>query len=179
MIKARTTSVEDTRSLAADLAPLSKPGDLVLLAGDLGSGKTAFVQGFARGLGVVEPVTSPAFVLARSYQGRLPLMHLDVYRLEHIQELHDLGISELLDDGGVTVIEWGDVVASALPADFLEVRMSPGDDDDERLLSFRWVGSNWPNRAVALRRVLASWAVDGGPRPVDGAGPAPAPGEMG
>ena len=83
VIKARTTSVEDTRSLAAELSALAKPGDLVLLAGDLGAGKTAFVQGFARGLGVVEPVTSPAFVLARSYEGRLPLLHLDVYRLEH------------------------------------------------------------------------------------------------
>ncbi|HEX7276903.1 MAG TPA: tRNA (adenosine(37)-N6)-threonylcarbamoyltransferase complex ATPase subunit type 1 TsaE [Acidimicrobiales bacterium] len=161
MITARTTSVDETRALAAEVAPLAKPNDLVLLAGDLGAGKTAFVQGFARGLGVSEAVTSPAFVLARPYQGRLTLLHLDVYRLEHIQELHDLGISELLDDGGVTVIEWGDVVAPALPADFLEVRMSPGDDDDERLLSIRWVGSAWPPRAAALRRVVAPWAVDG------------------
>jgi tRNA threonylcarbamoyladenosine biosynthesis protein TsaE len=159
VIDARTTSVEDTRALAAALAPLAKPGDLVLLAGDLGAGKTAFVQGFARGLGILEPVTSPAFVLARSYHGRLPLLHLDVYRLEHLQELHDLGISELLDDGAVMVIEWGDVVASALPADFLEVRMSPGDGDDERLLSLRWVGSNWPNRAAAVRRAVGAWAV--------------------
>jgi len=161
VIKARTTSVDETRSLAAELAPLAKPGDLMLLAGDLGAGKTAFVQGFARGLGIVEPVTSPAFVLARGYEGRLPLLHLDVYRLEHLQELHDLGISELLDDGAVTVIEWGDVVASALPADFLEVRMSPGDGDDERELSFRWVGSSWPNRVAGLRRAIAAWAVAG------------------
>lgn len=161
MIEARTTSVADTRSLAAGIAPLAKPGDLLLLAGDLGAGKTAFVQGFAHGLGVTEPVTSPAFVLARSYPGRLTLLHLDVYRLEHIQELHDLGISELLDDGGVTVIEWGDVVAPALPADFLEVRMSPGDDADERLLSFRWVGPAWPPRVAALRRAVAAWAVAG------------------
>ncbi len=160
MIDARTTSVDDTRSLAAQLAPLAKPGDLLLLAGDLGAGKTAFVQGFARGLGVTEPVTSPAFVLARPYHGRLTLLHLDVYRLEHIQELHDLGISELLDDGGVTVIEWGDVVAPALPADFLEVRMTPGDDDDdERFLSIRWVGPGWPPRAAAVRRAVAAWAV--------------------
>lgn len=161
MIQARTTSVEDTRSLAAELAPLAKAGDLVLLAGDLGTGKTAFVQGFARGLGIIEPVTSPAFVLARAYDGRLPLLHLDVYRLEHLQELHDLGISEMLDDGAVTVIEWGDVVASALPADFLEVRMVPGEGDDDRLLSFRWVGSNWPNRAAGVRRAIAAWAVPG------------------
>ena len=159
MIEACTTSVDDTRALAAGVAPLAAPGDLILLAGDLGAGKTAFVQGFARGLGVSEPVTSPAFVLARPYEGRLTLLHLDVYRLEHIQELHDLGISELLDDGGVTVIEWGDVVASALPADFLEVRLTPGEADDERHLAIRWVGSSWPARAAALRRAVADWAV--------------------
>ena len=163
MIRARTSSVDDTRALAAEVAPLAWPGDLLLLAGELGAGKTAFVQGFARGLGVTEPVTSPAFVIARPYEGRLVLLHLDVYRLEHLQELHDLGISELLDDGGVTVIEWGDVVASALPADFLEVSMSPGDADDERILSMRWVGPSWPARASALRRAVAAWA-DGGDR---------------
>ena len=124
VITARTTSVDDTRALAAELAPLTAPGDLILLAGDLGAGKTAFVQGLARGLGVVEQVTSPAFVLARPYAGRVPLLHLDVYRLDYLQELHDLGITELLDEGGVTVIEWGDVVAPALPADFLEVRIT-------------------------------------------------------
>ncbi len=159
MITARTSSVADTRSLAAEVAPLARPGDLVLLSGDLGAGKTAFVQGFARGLGVAEAVTSPAYVLVRPYEGRIPLLHLDVYRLEHLQELQDLGISELLDDGGVTVIEWGDVVASALPPDFLEVRITPGDDDDQRLLSFRWVGSRWPARATALRQAVAAWAV--------------------
>ncbi len=158
MITARTTSVDDTRALAAELAPLTAPGDLILLAGDLGAGKTAFVQGLARGLGVVEQVTSPAFVLARPYAGRVPLLHLDVYRLDYIQELHDLGITELLDEGGVTVIEWGDVVAPALPADFLEVRITPGDDDDERRMAFRAVGPRWPARTAALRRAVAPWA---------------------
>ncbi|MGI8810353.1 MAG: tRNA (adenosine(37)-N6)-threonylcarbamoyltransferase complex ATPase subunit type 1 TsaE, partial [Acidimicrobiales bacterium] len=124
MIRASTTSVDDTRALAAEIAPLSAPGDLIVLAGDLGSGKTAFAQGFARGLGVEEPVTSPAFILVRTYEGgRLLLVHLDVYRLESMQEMVDLGIAEMLDDGGVTLIEWGDVVTPALPPDFLEVRL--------------------------------------------------------
>ncbi|MEA2703380.1 MAG: tRNA threonylcarbamoyladenosine biosynthesis protein TsaE [Actinomycetota bacterium] len=158
MITARTTSVDDTRALAAELAPLTVPGDLILLAGDLGTGKTAFVQGLARGLGVIDQVTSPAFVLARPYAGRLSLLHLDVYRLDHLQELHDLGITELLDEGGVTVIEWGDVVAQALPADFLEVRLTADeDDDDERRLAFRTVGPRWPARTAALRRAVAPW----------------------
>lgn len=162
MISLRTTSAEDTRALAAEVASLAKPGDLLLLVGDLGAGKTAFVQGFAAGLGVTEPVTSPAFVLARPYQGRLPLVHLDVYRLEHLNELHDLGISEMLDDGGVTVIEWGDVVAPALPADFLEVSLATDDgEDDERLVTIRWVGRRWAPRAAALQRAVEAWAVGG------------------
>lgn len=159
MIRAATTSVDDTRALAAEIASLSAPGDLVVLAGDLGTGKTAFAQGFARGLGVDEPVTSPAFILVRTYDGRLPLVHLDVYRLETMQEIVDLGIAELLDDGGVTLIEWGDAVAPALPADFLEVRLETADGPDDRLLTIRSVGPGWPPRAQALRRAMAPWTL--------------------
>ena len=157
MITAATKSVDDTRALAAEVAALAAPGDLVVLAGDLGTGKTAFAQGFARGLGVDEPVTSPAFVLVRTYDGRLPLVHLDVYRLDNMQELVELGISELLDEGAVTLVEWGDAVTPGLPADFLEVRLEDGGDADERLLTIRSVGPAWPPRADALRRAVAPW----------------------
>lgn len=159
MIEARTKSVDDTRALAAELAPLARPGDLILLAGGLGTGKTAFVQGFARGLGVEEPVTSPTFVLMRPYSGRIPLIHLDVYRLDRIQELLDIGITELLDEDGVTLIEWGDVVRPALPSDFLELELEAGDSDDERRISFRAAGPTWPPRLAAIRDAVAPWAV--------------------
>jgi tRNA threonylcarbamoyladenosine biosynthesis protein TsaE len=159
VIKAATTSVDDTRALAAEVAALAAPGDLIVLAGDLGAGKTAFAQGFARGLGVEEPVTSPAFILVHTYEGRLPLAHLDVYRLETMQELVDLGISELLDDGAVTLIEWGDAVAPGLPADFLEVRLEAGGGPDDRLFSIRSVGPGWPPRARALKEAVAKWVV--------------------
>jgi tRNA threonylcarbamoyladenosine biosynthesis protein TsaE len=160
VITAATKSVDDTRALAADMAALAAPGDLIVLAGDLGTGKTAFAQGFARGLGVDEPVTSPAFVLVRTYEGRLPLAHLDVYRLDYMQEIVDLGIAELLDDGAVTLVEWGDAVEPALPADFLEVRLeAPEGLTDDRLLTFRSVGPTWPPRVELLRRTLARWAV--------------------
>ncbi len=160
MIRARTKSVDDTRAVAAEVAGLVRPGDLILLAGDLGTGKTAFAQGFARGLGDSEPVTSPAFILVRPYEGRIPMVHLDVYRLDHLQELVDLGIAEMLDGEVVTLIEWGDVVAPALPADFLEIRLELGDSDDERLLTVRAVGPTWPARLRALRRAMTPWLVE-------------------
>jgi tRNA threonylcarbamoyladenosine biosynthesis protein TsaE len=161
VITAATKSVDDTRALAAELAALAKPGDLIVLAGDLGTGKTAFAQGFARGLGVDEQVTSPAFVLVRTYEGRLPLVHMDVYRLDHMQELVDLGIAELLDEGAVTLVEWGDAVTPALPADFLEVRLDmPDGPADDRLLAVRSVGPGWAPRAHAVRQALSRWTVE-------------------
>ena len=100
-------------------ASCSWRGDLVLLVGELGAGKTAFAQGLARGLGIEEPVTSPTFTIVQEYEGRLRLAHVDVYRLDRVQELYDLGFDELIDDDRVTVVEWGDLVAQALPADHL------------------------------------------------------------
>ena len=126
MITLRTTTVEETKAVAASLASLARPGDLIVLAGEMGAGKTAFAQGFAAGLGIAEPVTSPTFTLVRHYDGRLPLHHLDVYRLERMAEMMDLGLPELLDGPGVSLIEWGDVVTPALPADFLERRPGHG-----------------------------------------------------
>ncbi len=115
-----------------------------MLAGELGAGKTAFVQGFGAGLDVTELITSPTFVLARDYSdGRMPLHHLDVYRLEQMNEVYDIGLPEVLDDGGVTLIEWGDAIVPALPPDFLEVRLTFGAEDDDRTIIVRAVGPSW------------------------------------
>jgi tRNA threonylcarbamoyladenosine biosynthesis protein TsaE len=153
-----TTSVDDTRSLGAALAELARPGDVLVLAGDLGTGKTAFAQGFAAGLGITEQVTSPTFILARSYEGRLRLHHLDVYRLDHLQEAEDLGLAELVDDRGVTLIEWGDVIAPTLPPEHLEVRLAYGAGSDDRSVRMAAAGRSWGVRADALRRLLGRWA---------------------
>jgi tRNA threonylcarbamoyladenosine biosynthesis protein TsaE len=157
MLTAHTKSADDTRALAAELASMARPGDLLLLAGDLGAGKTAFVQGFGRALGVEEPITSPTFVIVRTYDGRFPVIHVDAYRLEHLQELVDLGIGELLDHEGVTLIEWGDVVIPALPPEFLEVRLELGEGDDERVVHLRGAGASWATRADAIGGVLDRW----------------------
>jgi tRNA threonylcarbamoyladenosine biosynthesis protein TsaE len=156
----RSDSVDDTRNVGSAVADLSRAGDLLLLAGELGAGKTAFAQGFGRGLGVTEPITSPTFVLARDYDdGRIPLHHLDVYRLDQMNEVLDIGLPEVLDDGGVTLIEWGDAIMPALPADFLEVRLTFGeDDDDQRTIVIRAVGPGWAARTGALERSLLKWS---------------------
>ena len=161
MTTARTKAVDETKEIGSALAELARAGDLVLLAGDLGAGKTAFAQGFGRGLGIDEPITSPTFTLAREYQGsRLRLHHLDAYRMETLEEVLDVGLPELLDDEAVVLIEWGDAIVPALPADYLEVRISLGDGDDDRLLDFSWVGPSWSTRARAVATVLAPWGAD-------------------
>ncbi|MBW8825445.1 MAG: tRNA (adenosine(37)-N6)-threonylcarbamoyltransferase complex ATPase subunit type 1 TsaE [Acidobacteria bacterium] len=155
----RTTSVEETRQMAGAIATLARPGDVILLVGDLGAGKTAFAQGFARAIGVEEQVTSPTFTLVRSYKGKMVLHHLDVYRLEWLHEAEDLGLAELVDDGGVVLIEWGDAVTRVLPNSFLELRFTfVEDDDDHRAIAVRVVGPSWANRAVALATATQKWS---------------------
>jgi tRNA threonylcarbamoyladenosine biosynthesis protein TsaE len=157
-LAAETRSADETRGLAAALADLARPGDLVLLSGDLGAGKTAFAQGFGRGLGVTEQITSPTFTLAQEYEGRLRLHHLDVYRIEQLADVAGLGLAELLDDGGVVLIEWGDAILPALPSDFLEVRLTFGPGDDDRHIALRTAGPSWSGRSRALAKALEPYA---------------------
>jgi tRNA threonylcarbamoyladenosine biosynthesis protein TsaE len=105
-----TSSAEETEAAAARLARHVRRGDLLLLRGELGAGKTTFVRGLARGMGVAGDVMSPTFQLVRVYGGSIPLTHVDVYRLSRTAELADLGLDELLDEG-VVVVEWGDRIA--------------------------------------------------------------------
>ena len=111
-----THSPEETRELASRIAVDLKPGDVLALSGPLGSGKTCFVQGVARGLGVAERyITSPAFVLIREYRGRLPFYHIDLYRLVPGIEIGMLGLEEYLDGDGITAIEWSEKMEEGLP----------------------------------------------------------------
>lgn len=157
MIRAATKSAEDTRALGAALASLVRAGDLILLSGDLGAGKTTLAQGFARALGVDEQVVSPTFVLARVYRGRLRLIHADAYRMDDLAEVGDLDLHEFLDDGGVGLVEWGDVIAPVIPADYLEVRLDLGEADDDRHLGIRIVGPSWASRRPAIEALAERW----------------------
>lgn len=154
----RTSSAQETRDVAAVVAGHIAADDLLLLTGDLGAGKTAFTQGFAAALGVTEPVTSPTFTLANVYRGRLEINHLDVYRLQHLDEVMDLGLSELLDSGAVTLVEWGDTIRSELPAEYLEIRFLMGDGDDDRRLEFFMIGPRWRSRERVLSEAVSPWA---------------------
>ena len=164
MIRAHTRSPEETRELAASLADHVQPGDLLLLVGDLGAGKTTFTQGFAAALGIKEQVTSPTFTLAREYHGRFLLHHLDVFRLDELAEVLDLGLPELLDSGGVILIEWGNAIRQALPNDYLEVALTFIDcqpsPPDERIVALSPVGPRWQSRADELADVVAKWPED-------------------
>jgi len=126
-----------------------------VLVGDLGAGKTAFSKAYGAALGIEEPMTSPTFTLARQYEGRLTLHHLDVYRLEQMAEVLDLDLPDLLDSGGVVLIEWGDAILPMLPADFLEIRFTFGDGDDDRGIELRPVGDRWCARVDDLTAIAS------------------------
>ena len=151
-----TRAVDETRKTAAAMADLLAPGDVVSLAGDLGAGKTAFVQGAAAALGVTDPVASPTFVLVREYRGTVPLYHLDVYRLEALQEVLDLGFEDLLDPRGIVFVEWGDAIEALLPDAHLRVELRVEDDDTRRML-VHGRGRSWAGRWERLEAVLSPW----------------------
>jgi len=161
MIEARTHEVAQTEAIAAVISTLCRPGDLLVLVGELGAGKTAFTRGFATALGAADQVTSPTFTLANEYRGRMRIHHLDAYRIGHLDEVRDLALPELLDDDAVTLIEWGDTIAAALPNDYLEVRLAYGDVDavEDRDVTLRCVGDRWSARSRALCSALADWVV--------------------
>jgi tRNA threonylcarbamoyladenosine biosynthesis protein TsaE len=126
VIPLHTGSAAGTRALGEALAGLLQPGDVLLLIGGLGAGKTTFVQGLARGLGYEGVVTSPTFMLCQTYPARLDLVHVDLWRLDHTSEVLDLGLDEELEQGAVVVAEWGEGAASLLGDDALIVRIETG-----------------------------------------------------
>lgn len=116
----KSTSVEETRKLAFGMAQKAQPGDVILLTGDLGAGKTHFTQGFACGLGMNEAPTSPTFnLVCEYYDGRLPLYHFDLYRLENAAELDDIDYYAIIEGDGVSLVEWGNKFEEAAPDDYL------------------------------------------------------------
>ncbi len=159
-LRARTRSVEETRALGEALAAVLDAGDVIALSGDLAAGKTALVQGVARGLGSEDHVVSPTFTLVREYVGRLKILHMDVYRLDRVQDVWDLGFEDILDEGGVVLIEWGDVIEGILPSQHLLIRLRFPDEREPDLRSIELIGSgpSWRGRNGRLSSALAPWA---------------------
>jgi tRNA threonylcarbamoyladenosine biosynthesis protein TsaE len=166
MLQLCSSSPEDTYAIAGALAGLVREGDIIVLSGEMGTGKTAFAQGFGRALGVTEPITSPTFTLVHSYEcGKLTMHHADLYRLERTAEIADLALAELAEFHGVVLVEWGEVADASFgdhmvvhlefePRD--ELASDAGDDDDddedalvpdqERSIELSAVGSTWAAR---------------------------------
>ncbi|NTW28351.1 MAG: tRNA (adenosine(37)-N6)-threonylcarbamoyltransferase complex ATPase subunit type 1 TsaE [Coriobacteriia bacterium] len=128
----RTAGAVATEECGEKLAPLLVPGDVLILSGDLGAGKTCLTKGVARALGVVEPVTSPTFNIMRIHEGRIPLHHFDIYRLDSAEQLEDIDYWGTLEADGVSLVEWGDRFPSAVPEECVIVRFTiTGDETRE------------------------------------------------
>ena len=156
-LQLRAPTLAATHQVAAALARLSRPGDIILLAGEMGAGKTAFAQGFGRELGVAEPITSPTFTLVHSYETPGPaLHHADLYRLDQLAEVTDLALQELAEDDGIVLVEWGDVVESTF-GEHLLVRLEHVEDDpDVRQVTIGAVGRRWALRWASLADATAT-----------------------
>lgn len=161
---ARTiTSPESMKQLASTLVPYVRAGDVVVLTGDLGAGKTQFVQGIAAALGITAAVTSPTFNIVVEYaQGQLPLYHFDLYRLDEADELEDIGYYEIIDGDGVSFIEWGEKFPEALPYGYLEISITV-DEQGKRTVCAHAYGDR-------ARRLLFVWASDSKSRLMKSAG---------
>jgi len=142
-------SPEETQALGRKLGGLAKEGDVLLLVGGLGTGKTCLVQGLAQGLGIREYALSPSFVIVRIYQGRLPLYHLDFYRLEE-KEVLDLGLEEYLSAQGITAVEWAERGQELWPPEYLLISMDFL-SENQRRLRFEPRGEKYEERGEALK----------------------------
>lgn len=178
MLQLRSSTLQATHAIAAAIAASVRSGDVIVLAGEMGAGKTAFAQGFGAALGVTDHMTSPTYNLVHSHPaGRITLHHADLYRLSTQHEVADLAFAELAEAGGVLLVEWGDVVANSFGEHLLvELTVDPSDDgpddgsgadsagdgagdgDAARLITVTGVGRTWAARWAQLERDLAAFA---------------------
>lgn len=138
MKKYISQSPQETQKIAAELVSMLSPGSVVCMYGDLGAGKTAFVQGMTKALNIDEPVTSPTFTIVNEYNGTLPLYHFDVYRIGSSDEMFEIGFDEYVNGDGISVIEWAELIEDILPPDTISVtirkNMEKGEDYREIII---------------------------------------------
>lgn len=150
MNKLETHSFEETVEAGLKLGKVLKAGDVIWLSGDLGTGKTALTNGIAKALGIDAYITSPTFNLVNEYEGRLPLYHFDVYRIADSEEMFDIGFDEYLNNGGVTVIEWGEQISDILPSDIVRVTIEKNLQKglDVREITIEFIGSRYSDYRI-------------------------------
>ena len=149
-------SPDQTQRLGSELGRIAQPGDVFLLVGNLGSGKTCLTQGIAWGLDVKEYATSPTFVIIREYHGRLPLYHIDLYRLDRIEELAELGLEDYLYGSGICAVEWADKALPMLPKEHLLIKLEFL-DDTSRSLRLKPSGSRYLQVLTELQQRTKRW----------------------
>lgn len=149
--KVVTDSPQKTKALAEMIGRAVSPGTLITLSGDLGAGKTTFTQGLAKGLDIDRKVTSPTFTIMKEYKGRLPLYHIDAYRLENITQ--DLGFEDYIDGDGVCVIEWANFIEYVLPEQLLNIEFTIN-DDDSRTLTLQGHGEKYEE---VISKICTQW----------------------
>lgn len=143
MLKIELNGLEESERFGIRIGELLKAGDILCLNGDLGAGKTTLTKSIGLGLGVEDYITSPTFALINEYEGRIPLYHFDVYRLENVEDLYDLGFDEYFYGHGVSIIEWADKIEALLPKERIVLDIEKAIDLDSRIISLRGYGSRY------------------------------------
>lgn len=143
--------LEETEEFGIKLGGLLKSGDIVCLNGDLGAGKTTLTKSIGLGLGVDDYITSPTFALINEYMGRIPVYHFDVYRLENVEELYDLGFDEYFYGKGVSIIEWAEKIERLLPEDRIVLDIKQGIDINERRINITIYGNRYKEIVEGLK----------------------------
>ena len=143
MLTFTTSSAEETITLGEKIGKLLKKGDIIAMQGTLAAGKTTITKGIARALGITDTITSPTFCLISEYQGRMPLYHMDVYRLDGTEDFINLGTDDMLYGDGVSIIEWSEKIMDELPSNTIVLKITP-QDDGSRLIEI----DNWQNGEI-------------------------------
>ncbi|MDF2892433.1 MAG: putative hydrolase [Clostridia bacterium] len=152
MLKIISKSAEHTYKLGTGLGKALQQGDIICLTGDLGAGKTAFTKGIGAGLDIQEFITSPTYTIINEYNGRIPLFHFDVYRLEGVEEMYELGYEEYFFGDGAVVIEWADIVKDIIPQERLWITILRGKEEDTREIIFDASGERYQKMIKELEQ---------------------------
>ena len=156
VLSIRSSHEDETLNFGQKLGELVEPGQLILLSGDLGAGKTILTQGICKGLGVEEDVTSPTYNLINEYEGDLTVYHMDLYRLENEEDLYDLGFEDYLESGGIIIIEWPDLVYDLIPAEFIYIKIEVA-AKEERIMQIEAEGDKGMKLIERLEDYADSW----------------------